>query len=239
MTVHIIPTLSDNYSYLIESANGNILVDCGEAAPVLRFLKEHGLTLDAILCTHHHDDHIAGFAELKQAFPELRVYAPRKDLPRIDGADTGVDDGQTLVLAGYDFRCIETPGHTRNHICFYSEKLNAIFSGDTLFSLGCGRLFEGTPDEMFESLQKLKQLPDDTLVYAGHEYTATNLAFSLSVTPDDPELLQNRRRINKMTHHYFPTLPVLLADEKRMNLFLRAESAKEFAHLRQLRDQFR
>ena len=230
--IHIIPTLEDNYTYAVITNNTAILIDCGEAAPVLDFLKKNDISAKYLLCTHHHGDHIAGISELKNTYPDMEVYAPLKDMARIENVTKGLSDGNILNLLGIDFTCIETPGHTLNHLCFYSKELGAVFTGDTLFSLGCGRLFEGTPEQMFVSLQKLKNLPDETLIYCGHEYTRKNAEFSLSVEPENADIDHKMKKLSEIS------LPVTLALEKELNLFLKAETPKKFAQLRQLRDKF-
>ena len=235
---HIIPTLEDNYSYVIEAGNNVIIIDCGEATPVIAFLAEKDLTPTHLLCTHHHGDHIAGIAELKKTFPGLNVLVPEKDLYRIPGADAGLTDGENIAIGQLTFECIETPGHTQNHLCFYVPELETLFTGDTLFSMGCGRLFEGTPGDLFLSMQKLKKLPDETKIYCGHEYTQTNARFTQSLDPDNPDLKSRIAEISKLRANNQPTLPVPLASEKKTNLFLQAKTVEKIAQLRQLRDKF-
>lgn len=236
--IHIIPTLEDNYSYVISSANAVILIDCGEAPPIQRFMVGKDLKPTHLLCTHHHGDHIAGIKELKKAFPDMKVLAPEKDLFRIPEAEIGLRNEQQLTIDTLRFECIETPGHTKNHLCFYAPQLNAVFTGDALFSLGCGRLFEGTPDDLFKSMQKLKRLPDDTEIYCGHEYTEKNGEFCLSVNPENEDLKTRMDDIKRLRSNRQPTLPVSLAIEKKTNAFLIADSIEKIAQLRQLRDQF-
>lgn len=236
--IHIIPTLEDNYTYVIQTDNKALLIDCGEAKPVIQFLSKTELTPTALLCTHHHGDHIAGIKDLKNIFPDIKIYTPEKDLSRIPNAEIGLLDGQVLTLNTHEIRCIETPGHTRNHLCFHFPSLQSVFTGDALFSLGCGRLFEGTPENLFGSLQKLKILPDNTNIYCGHEYTEKNALFCLSVEPDNQTLQQRLNDIQTLRAAGRPTLPVTLALEKETNLFLKAESVEKIAQLRQLRDQF-
>ncbi len=236
--IHIVPTLQDNYTYIIE-ANGNaVIIDCGEAGPVIGFLEKNNLIPSRFLCTHHHGDHIDGIPDLKKRYPDLRVFAPEKDLYRIPEASFGLRPEQNIQIEDLSIQCIETPGHTKSHLCFYIPVLKSIFTGDALFSLGCGRLFEGTPDDLFASMQKIKNLPDDTMIYCGHEYTKTNCLFSLSVEPHNPALLSKIKKIEQLRAANNPTLPVLLAEEKSTNLFLQADNIKKIAQLRQLRDQF-
>jgi hydroxyacylglutathione hydrolase len=237
MTTHILPLLTDNYAYVLEKQGKAAVIDPGEAAPVLAFLRQTNLRLTDILCTHHHGDHIGGVAELKGATGAL-VTGPDKEQARISGMDRLVKDGDRVEVLGETFEAIETPGHTRGHVCYYAPGLKALFSGDTLFSLGCGRLFEGTAAEMWASLQKLAALPGDTLVYCGHEYTLANGRFCLSHEPDNKALIARMAEIEALRAAGKPTLPVSLASEKASNIFLRAGSAERFAELRALKDQF-
>jgi hydroxyacylglutathione hydrolase len=236
--IHVIPTLEDNYSYVIAEGEKAMVVDCGEAAPVLAFLREKRLTAETTLLTHHHGDHVAGIGGLRNAFPGMTVLAPARDMDRIDGVDEGLRDGDTFVFAGHAIEALATPGHTRNHLCYHAPSLAALFSGDTLFSMGCGRLFEGTPEDMFASLQRLKRLPDATSVYAGHEYTLKNAEFALSVMPDDTKLRARAEEVAALRAKKLPSLPVALCREKETNLFLRATDAGAFAELRARRDRF-
>ncbi len=238
MTVHIVPTLKDNYTYIIEQYENLIIIDCGDAGPVIEFLKQNKLTPSHLLCTHHHGDHIDGLPDLKIGYPDMKIYAPEKDLYRIPHAGHALTANQKIVIGGMQVECIETPGHTKNHLCFYIPSLKSLFTGDALFSLGCGRLFEGTPEDLFHSMQKIKSLPDDTMLYCGHEYTQTNCRFSLSVEPENACLITKMKQIEELRSAGKATLPVSLAEEKSNNLFLREESIEKIAQLRQLRDQF-
>lgn len=236
--IHIIPTLEDNYTYVIEADNKAILVDCGEAAPVIAFLKEKSLQPTDILITHHHWDHIDGLPALKTAYPDIKIYGPEKDHDRIPQLETGLTDTQKFQIGDFSIECIETPGHTKNHLCFYLPELNATFTGDALFSMGCGQLFEGTYDDLFFSMQKLKSLPDSTQIYCGHEYTLTNARFSLSVEPDNQDILNRKAEVETLRQKNLPTLPVSLANERKTNLFLKTATVEKIAQLRQLRDKF-
>ena len=239
MRIHFIPTLKDNYSYLIETDKGSIIVDCGEAKPVIEFLEAHKIVSPShILCTHHHGDHIDGFGELKERYPDIEIIAPEADRDRIPLMDMGVKDGDIVNIGDIRFIAIHTPGHTRNHICYYAPSLNALFTGDTLFSLGCGRLFEGTPEEMFGSVEKLKKLPDETQLYFGHEYARTNLEFSLQYAPGDTALRNRRDKVMASDGRNISFIGNAMLDEKRTSLFLRARSVSEFAALRQARNNF-
>lgn len=233
MKVHVIPILTDNYCYIIESGDHLIAVDPGESAPVMRWLA--GRDLHTILLTHHHGDHIGGAAELKLQ-TGARIIGPAADEHRIPGMDVLATEGDIVRAGDCAFTVIATPGHTLGHICYHDAVHKLLFSGDTLFSLGCGRLFEGTAEQMWDSLQKLAALPDDTLVYCGHEYTLANGRFALTVEPDNVDLLDRMAAVNALRGAGRPTLPVRLGLEKKSNPFLRVGSAKRFAALRQAKD---
>lgn len=233
ITVELIPILQDNYCYLLTSGNDVAIVDPGDAAPVLDILKQRGLTATKILVTHHHGDHTAGIADIKKAHG-CTVYGPAKEAEKIDHLDILLKENDTVSIGNEDGIVIETSGHTAGHITYHFPHSKLLFAGDTLFSLGCGRLFEGTPDDMFASLNKLKLLPDDTLLYCGHEYTRANAAFLLSVAPDHAGLKKKAAEIA----HKMPTLPSTLGEEKTLNLFLQCETAEAFAALRRLKDQY-
>jgi len=233
LKVHIIPVLTDNYCYVIECGDHLTAVDPGESAPVMRWLA--GRDLHTILLTHHHGDHIGGAAELKLQ-TGARVIGPAADEHRIPGMDVMVADGDIIRAGACEFTVIATPGHTLGHVCYYDAANRLLFSADTLFSLGCGRLFEGTAEQMWASLQKLAALPDDTLVYCGHEYTLANGRFALTVEPDNIDLLDRMAAVNALRGAGRPTVPVRLGLEKKSNPFLRAGSASRFVALRQAKD---
>jgi hydroxyacylglutathione hydrolase len=235
--IHVVPVLSDNYSYVIEHDGHCAVVDPGEAKPVLAFLDSHGLKPELILLTHHHGDHIAGTAEIQRQF-DACIAAPASEKGRIPNVKLPQEDQDILRLGTLEFHVIATPGHTSGHIAFYSPEAKALFSGDTLFSLGCGRLFEGTPEQMWMSLNRLAALPGDTLIYCGHEYTAANGLFALEADPDNADLLERMAEVNRLREDGQPTLPVSLGLEKKTNPFLRAGSAERFAELRRLKDTF-
>lgn len=236
-TIHIIPLLTDNYAYVLENDGKAAVIDPGEAAPVLTFLKDKGLTLTHIICTHHHGDHIGGAAELKAATGAL-VIGPASETARIPGMDRLVREGDILDILDETFHAIETPGHTRGHVCYYAPGLKALFSGDTLFSLGCGRLFEGSAEEMWTSLQKLSALPDEMKIYCGHEYTASNARFCAHIEPENTALQERIAEIERLRSAGLPTIPSTLASEKACNVFLRAGSAERFGELRTEKDGF-
>ncbi|MGH8171888.1 MAG: hydroxyacylglutathione hydrolase [Rhodanobacteraceae bacterium] len=245
-----VPALSDNYVWLLADASGAaIVVDPGEAKPVQAALDREGLYLAGVLLTHHHPDHIGGTRALIAA-QDIPVYAPHDE--RIAVATVRVADGERVTLAEpeLDFRVIEIPGHTRSHVAFYGH--GVVFSGDTLFSVGCGRMFEGTPAQMLASLDRLAALPGDTLVCCGHEYTLANCAFAQTVDPDNAALAQRAAQARAQRERGSPTLPVSLAEERACNPFLRVDSeaivaalphadgrVERFAELRRRKDEFR
>ena len=236
--VTIVPLLQDNYAYLLKDAQGQCLIlDPGQITPVEAVVKQHGLRPLLILNTHHHADHVAGNADLKALY-NIEVYGPLKEAKMIPGLNKGLGEGDTIAFDDTVIDIIETPGHTNGHICFYVARDNLLFAGDTLFSLGCGRLFEGTAEDMYRSLQKLKALPDETLLYCGHEYTEANGRFALAVDPDNATLKTHMDDIRKKRANNLPSLPSTLALEKKDNPFLRAGSAEEFAALRLAKDNF-
>jgi hydroxyacylglutathione hydrolase len=248
-----IPALVDNYIWLLADAVGNAaVVDPGEAAPVERVLARRGLTLQSILITHHHPDHIAGVAKLCRG-RHVEVIAPAEE--RIPHADRRVGHGDvvTLALPAARFEVMAVPGHTTSHIAYAGEGL--LFCGDTMFSLGCGRLFEGTPAQMLASLDQLIDLPDETLVCCGHEYSQTNARFALSIDGDNAALKSRAKDIEEKRSRGEPTVPSTMGMERAANPFLRTDSdavaawaAREagaqdrvsrFAALRNAKDSFR
>lgn len=226
LEIRLVPLLSDNYGYLLhDAATGDTaIVDPSEAAPVLAILADEGWTLSHILNTHHHPDHIGGNAELKAATGAL-IAAPRADLHRIPDVDVPLGEGDRYRVGGSEATVFAVPGHTSGHIAFWFEADQALFSGDTLFSLGCGRLFEGTPEEMWRSLGKLRALPDATRVYCGHEYTQSNARFALTIEPGNAALEARAAEIAALRAEGKPTIPTNLGVEKATNPFLRADFA--------------
>jgi hydroxyacylglutathione hydrolase len=245
--------VGDNYVWLLhEPGTGATgVVDPATASPVLARLRAHGWSLDWILTTHHHADHTGGNLELKRA-TGCRIAGPKKDAARVPGLDLGLVEGDTFSLGDARARIIETPGHTSGHISFWFEDAKALFCADTLFSLGCGRLFEGTPAQMWGSLQKLAALPDDAVVYCGHEYTLANARFALTVDPANPALRARAEEVEQLRAEGQPTVPSTLGAERAANPFLRpddpairqtlgmegASDVDVFAEIRRRKDRF-
>ena len=239
MRVEIIPCLQDNYSYLIIDENNNsaCVVDPGEAKPIVDYLKNKNIKLRYILNTHHHFDHIGGNEYLKKKFGSI-VVGFKKDINRIPEIDVLLEDNQIWKAENFKAKIIHIPGHTTGHICFHFFQEKLVFTGDTLFSLGCGRIFEGTYKEMFESLNKIKSLPEETKVYCGHEYTLSNLKFCIKYNPENRNLKKKAENIKKKIDNGLPTIPSTIKDELECNIFLRANDLESFSKLRDLKDNF-
>lgn len=239
LDVKILPILDDNYVFVITYLQSKdcVVIDPGVALPVVTFLEKQGLNLRAILLTHHHGDHIGGALELKQLF-NVPVFAPLKNRDQISFATDYLSEGQTVNLLEdkLTFEILELPGHTLGHIAFYEEKQNWLFSGDVLFGLGCGRLFEGTFTQAFESLQRLKALPDETLIFCTHEYTEANLRFCQRL-PFFADLKNYENDLILKRNAAHPSVPLSLGVEKTVNPFLQAKDVARFAELRTLRNQ--
>ena len=237
ISVTIIPILEDNYCYLLQAENGETaIIDPGEAQPVIDRVEELGLDLDYILTTHHHGDHIAGNAHLQDQYG-AKLAGPATETARIPGMNILLSEKSKFSFGGENVQTLETPGHTHGHICFYFPLSKLVFTGDTLFSMGCGRLFEGTAEQMWDSLQKIAALPGDTLVYCGHEFTQSNGLFCLDLDPGNPDLIARLQDVEKLRATNKPTLPVTIATEKKTNAFLSAGSVQRFAEIRKLKDK--
>lgn len=252
-TVLPIRAFEDNYIWLLHHGQHAVAVDPGDASPVLAALEQYGLRLDAILVTHRHGDHVDGIAELLARFP-VPVFGPAHE--HIPGLTHPVSEGDLVELPNLaaTFTVLDVPGHTAGHVAYYGG--NSLFCGDTLFACGCGRIFEGTPPQMYASLQKLARLPDDTAVYCAHEYTLSSIRFAKTVEPDNQALLEREAADQAAVASGHPTLPSTIKLEKRTNPFLRCEEAKVmqsvsryssntllnpvdvFAALRQWKDEF-
>lgn len=223
MNLTSIPALQDNYIWTLNDDTGHcLIVDPGEAAPVLRMIEKNQWQPVAILLTHHHHDHVGGVAELVSHYPDLAVYGPEET--RVKGAKTIVGEGDMVSVLGQNFTIYATPGHTLGHISYFSFPY--LFCGDTLFSGGCGRLFEGTAEQMYYSFQKLNELPGETLVCCAHEYTLSNLTFAQAIYPHEPEIGRYYREIKELRAKKGITLPTKLALERKINVFLRTQDVE-------------
>jgi hydroxyacylglutathione hydrolase len=216
--------LKDNYGVLLHDAasGATAAIDAPEAAPIESALAATGWRLTDILVTHHHGDHTGGIAALKQKY-RCRVVAPRNEAGKIANIDETVGEGDTVKVGALSGTVLETPGHTAGHISYFFGADKLAFVGDTLFSVGCGRVIEGTPDMMWQSLLKIRALPDDTRLYCGHEYTAANCRFALTVEPDNAALRRRVDQVTQLVGQGEPTIPTTLAEEKAVNPFLRAD----------------
>ena len=239
MKIQIIPCLKDNYSYLIIDKENNIacVVDPGEAEPVIEYLESTKINLKFILNTHHHYDHIGGNQKLKKKYG-ASIVGFKEDKERIPGIDVLVTDQETWIYKNFEAKIIHIPGHTLGHVCFYFYKEDSVFTGDTLFSLGCGKIFEGTYLQMFNSLMKLKKLPKDTKIFCGHEYTKQNSRFCIVHDKDNEKLKAKINDINSKLSNGLSTIPSTIQDELDCNIFLRSESLESFSKLRDLKDNF-
>lgn len=246
-----IPAFRDNYIWALRAGHEAVVVDPGDAAPVLAWLDRENVTLKAVLVTHHHQDHQGGVAELLQQLPGLSIYGPAAE--SIIGLNQPLAGGETLQVLGMPVQVLSVPGHTRAHLAYLLG--DALFCGDTLFGAGCGRLFEGTPEQMFAAMEKIVSLPDATRIFCAHEYTLQNLAFAVQLEPENPAIQARIQSSQALRQRGLATVPSSLADEKATNPFLRygvpavAARARErnpdallpvqvFATLRAWRDEF-
>lgn len=227
-----IPCLNDNYAFLLHdpSTGATACVDVPEAAPIKAELAARGWTLTGILLTHHHGDHIDGVPALLDG-TDAKVWGAQADAHRLPPLDHALAQGDTVAVGGLEGTVIDVSGHTIGHVAFHFPSAHAVFTADSLMALGCGRLFEGTPAQMHASLEKLKALPSDTLVCSGHEYTAANARFALTIEPGNPELISRVERISTARAAGQPTVPSTLAEELATNPFLRADVPAIASHL--------
>ena len=253
MQVTPISCLTDNYAYIIHDDNFKTVgvVDPSEAKPIISFLKKKNLKLNYILNTHHHFDHIGGNIELKNIY-NAKIVGFSGDKHRIPGIDISLVNNENWSFGNSTVKVFHIPGHTLGHICFFFEKEKIVFTGDTLFSLGCGKIFEGSHEQMLTSLNKIKQLPKDTMIYCGHEYTYKNAEFCMKYDSDNIDLKKKFEKIKKLRSQNLPTIPSSLEDEIKSNIFLRCdqnvlkiklnmknqEDSKVFKKVRDLKDSF-
>ena len=239
MKIEIIPCLQDNYSYLIIDEKKNIccVIDPSESDPIIEYLEKNKIDLKFILNTHHHFDHVGGNRKLKEKY-NASVVGFKGDKERIPDIDILVDDQEIWKYQNFETKIIYIPGHTLGHICFYFYNDKSVFTGDTLFSLRCGRFFEGTYSQMYESLKKIKNLPPDTKVFCGHEYTIKNSEFCMVHDKNNENLKKKIKEIKKKLHNSLPTIPSTIKDEIECNIFLRSNNVETFSKLRDLKDNF-
>ena len=232
LEIRTIPCLSDNYAYLAHDPDtgATAAVDIPEAGPIIAMLAETGWTLSDVLITHHHYDHVDGLPDLLAAHP-ARVIGAAADAHRLPDLDVAVSEGDMVRIGNETGTIIDVSGHTINHIAFHFPDSAALFTADSLMALGCGRVFEGTKPQMHASLQKLAALPGDTVVYSGHEYTAANAKFALTIDPDNPALISRVRDVTEKRANGIATVPTLLSEELATNPFLRAHDPAVQAHL--------
>ena len=250
VSVILIPQLKDNYSYLIKDnfSNKSIIIDPAEAGPILEYINKNDLNLKSILITHHHDDHTAGVDDILKS-QNVLVYSPSY---KIFGTTNLVKHNSIIDLDFIKIEVLETPGHTLDHVVYYNKKNKILFSGDTLFRLGCGRIFEGSIEMMYQSLKKIERIDNNTLVYCGHEYTLNNLSFLESIFPNHEELSKIKEKIIHQLHRSNSSIPFNLGEEKQLNPFLSTKSAfyetfkknnnfndfEMFSHIRKLKDDY-
>jgi hydroxyacylglutathione hydrolase len=232
--IHIDPieAFQDNYIWLIHNDQNSIIVDPGDAKPVVSALERKKLNLVAILITHHHADHIGGVIALQEKYPHIKIFAPQKD--KYDFVNISLKNGDEINIPELqiNYKIIEIPGHTQGHIAYYDMK--NLFCGDTLFACGCGRIFDGTHEQMYNSLKKISALPKSTKIYCAHEYTKKNIAFALSLNPNDLNLKLRKEFLSNVRN----TIPSSLEEELKTNPFLRCTSFEAFKKLRDLKDQY-
>ena len=226
LTIEQFTCRSDNFGVLIHdpAAGLTAAIDAPEEAPIRARLAEKGWRLDAIFTTHHHDDHVEGNAGLKADF-HCTITGPAAEADKIPGIDKRVKGGNTFMFGGVEVRVIDTPGHTLGHVCYWLPGEGVAFTADTLFAMGCGRVFEGTPEMMYASLEKLRALPDQTVIYCGHEYTETNARFALTVDPDNADLQRRSDEVKRLRAAGRATLPTTIALEKKTNPYFRVDDA--------------
>ncbi len=239
LNIHQLPVLSDNYIYLLHESDSDqtAVVDPALAEPVLDRLDSLGLSLDYVLNTHHHSDHVGGNLQLKQA-TGCRIVGSAADSNRIPGLDIALQEGDSFRLGSETAEVMAADGHTVGHILLWFKNAGALFCGDTLFAMGCGRLFEGSTEQMWQSLNKIMKLPQNTQIYCAHEYTETNGRFAQTIEPKNADLKARMQQVKQLRSEKQATVPFSLAEELATNPFLRAASCKEFADIRRKKDHF-
>jgi len=239
MKVEIIKCLEDNYSYLLidEETNSACVIDPGESKPIINYIEKNKINLKFILNTHHHFDHIGGNIDLKKKY-NSKVIGFKKDKNRIPEIDIELDDKEIWKNNKFEAKIYHIPGHTSGHICYHFFNQNFLFTGDTLFSLGCGRIFEGTYEEMFSSLQLIKSFPAETKIYCGHEYTLKNSEFCIKYDENNSKLREKIISLKKKLEKGLPTIPSTIKEELDCNIFLRSKDIGSFSKLRDLKDNF-
>ena len=253
MKIIPIPCLKDNYAYILYDKISKTVgvVDPSEAKPIIDSLKKMNLRLNYILNTHHHFDHIGGNIELQKLY-NSKIVGFDNDKHRIPGINITLKDNEKFNFGNSIIKVIHIPGHTLGHVCFFFEKEKVAFTGDTLFSLGCGRIFEGDHKQMLTSIEKIKKLPKETKIYCGHEYTYKNAEFCMKLDKDNPDLIKHFEKIKYLRSKNLPTIPTILEDELKSNIFLRCDKSdlkiklnmeniedyKVFKKIRELKDSF-
>ena len=237
MEIVRVPVLSDNYAWLIHDAGRTVALDPGEATPVAAAAAARGWTIDQVWLTHWHPDHVGGAAALKAQ--GARVAGPAAEADRIEGLDTLLTEGDTIAVGDSSATIWSVPGHTAGHIAFHFAQRAMIFTGDTLFAMGCGRLFEGTPEQMHANMRRLAALPGDTHVYCGHEYTLSNARYAAVAEPENAAIAARLADVTAMREQGEPTIPTTIALERATNPFLRSVDAAELAERRAAKDAFK
>jgi len=239
LEIYMFPCLWDNYGFLIHSPDTGetACIDTPEVDKIILALEEKGWALTHIWNTHHHPDHAGGNLKLKEIFG-VEIRGCEADKKRIPGLDIGHTGGDTFEFGGHDVHVMETDGHTIGHIIYHIPTAKAAFVGDTIFALGCGRLFEGTPAQMYDSLAQISALPDDTALYCAHEYTLSNGKFALTVEPDNQDLIDYMAKATAKRENDIPTVPTTVLAEKLANPFVRAKSAAKLGEIRSAKDNF-
>jgi len=237
--ISLFPCLNDNYGLLLHDPDSGLTasIDAPDADAISKECEARGWALTHIFNTHHHYDHVGGNIALKEKYG-LMIVGPKADEQRIPGIDIALEGGDVFTFGAYQIKLLHTPGHTKGHCAYYVPAENSVFVGDTLFALGCGRLFEGTAKQMFDSIAKLAELPDDTKVYCAHEYTLSNGAFALYANPDDEAIKSYMEEAKALRAKGEPTIPTTIGKEKSANPFMRAATPEIFGALRAAKDKF-